>query len=121
VVTLLSSDALELLFLSPTHGPPSQRSNPYSSSGSNLFEDWPEANNVVVSVYVALTIDASGSCASTATAPHDGQESHACSSSTLQSCSLAAPTRRSHGQKLENVAALAASPPRGGQLSAAIF
>jgi hypothetical protein len=94
VVTLSSSDAeeaLELLSLSPAHVPPSRSSEPCSKSGSNLFEDWPEANNMVVSVYVALTVDALSSHALMATAPHDGQESRAGSSSTRQSCSRAAP------------------------------
>jgi hypothetical protein len=83
VVTLLSSDieeALELLSLSPTHGSPSRPSDPYSSSGSDLFKDWPGANDMAASVYIALSADALSSRASTTTAPHDGQESHAGSS-----------------------------------------
>jgi hypothetical protein len=54
VVTLLSSDieeGLELLSLSPTHGLLSEL---HSSSGSELFDDWPKANDVATSVYVAL-------------------------------------------------------------------
>jgi hypothetical protein len=64
MVTLSSSDteaALELLCLSPTYSPHSRLSEPSSSSGSDLFEDWPEANDMVVSLYVALTADASSS------------------------------------------------------------
>jgi hypothetical protein len=80
-----TEEALELLSLSPTHGPPSRPSDPCSSSGSNLFEDWPKANDMAVSVYVALIADASSSCASTAIAPPSGQEYHAGSSSTRPS------------------------------------
>jgi hypothetical protein len=50
VVTLSCSDteeALELLSLSPAHGPPSRPSNPYSSSDIDLFKYWPEANDMV--------------------------------------------------------------------------
>jgi hypothetical protein len=75
VVTLSSSDteeALELLSLSPSHGPPSRPSDHCSSSSNDLFEDWPEANDMAISVYVALTADALSSRASTATAPLDG-------------------------------------------------
>jgi hypothetical protein len=75
VVTLSSSDteeALELLSLSRSHGPPSRPSDHCSSSGNDLFEDWPEANDMAISVYVALTVDALSSRASTATAPLDG-------------------------------------------------
>jgi hypothetical protein len=100
VMTLSSSDteeALELLSQSPTHVPPSRPSDPCSSSGSDLFEDWPEANDTVVSVYVALTVDASISHASTATALPDGQGSRAGSTSTRPSRSWAAPSRRSRG------------------------
>jgi hypothetical protein len=71
VVTLSSSDTeetLELLSLSPSHGPPSRPSDPCSSSGNDLFKDWPEANDMAISVYVALTADALSSRASTATA-----------------------------------------------------
>jgi hypothetical protein len=72
VETLSPSDAeeaLELLSLSPAHGPHSRLSEPTSSS-SNLFEDWPEANDMVASVYVALTADASHSRMSAVNAPH---------------------------------------------------
>jgi hypothetical protein len=74
VVTLSSSDteeALELLFLSPAHGPPSRPSDLCSSSGSDLFEDWPEANDMAASVYVVLSANASSSHMSTTAAPHD--------------------------------------------------
>jgi hypothetical protein len=42
--------ALDLLFLSPARGPHSLFSNPYSSSDSDLFKDWPEANDMTASV-----------------------------------------------------------------------
>jgi hypothetical protein len=55
---------------------------PSSSSGSDLFEDWPEANDMAATVYVVLTTEASSSRASTTDASHDRWESHADSSST---------------------------------------
>jgi hypothetical protein len=67
VVNPLSSDtegALDLLFLSPAHGPHSPASNPHLGSISDVFEDWPEVNDMAASVYVALTTDASNSHAS---------------------------------------------------------
>jgi hypothetical protein len=73
VVTLSSSDtkeALELLSLSPTHGPHSPLLELRSSSGGNLFHDWPEANNMAMSVYVALSTNALSSCTSKVSAPH---------------------------------------------------
>jgi hypothetical protein len=71
VVSLLSSEieeALELLSLSPSRGPHSPLSKFRSSSGSDLFDDWPKANDMAVSVYIALTADASSSRASTISA-----------------------------------------------------
>jgi hypothetical protein len=68
VVTLSSSDteeALELLFSSPPCDPVSHVLEPSCSFGSDHFKDWPEANNTAASVYVALTVNASGSCTST--------------------------------------------------------
>jgi hypothetical protein len=70
---------------------------PCLSSSSDLFEDWTEANDMEVSVYVALTADASSSSALTATAPYGRQESHAGSSSIQWSRSRAAPLRWSYG------------------------
>jgi hypothetical protein len=64
VVTLSSSDieeVLELLSLSPTCGPHSRLSEPSSSSNIDFFEDWPEANDMALSVYIALTAYASSS------------------------------------------------------------
>jgi hypothetical protein len=57
---------------------------PSSSSGSDLFEDWPEANDMAVSIYVALTAEALGSLVPTADAPRGRQKSHAIGSSTRQ-------------------------------------
>jgi hypothetical protein len=74
VVNLLSSDteeALDLLFLSPAHGPHSPASNPCSGSDSDMFQDWPKVNDMATSVYVALIADASSSRASTVDAPCD--------------------------------------------------
>jgi hypothetical protein len=69
VVTISSSDieeALGLLSLSPCRNLSSQLSGgnarePSSSSSSDLFEDWFEASDMVVSIYVALTVEASAS------------------------------------------------------------
>jgi hypothetical protein len=61
VVTLSSSgteEALELLFLSPPRDFVSHISEPSYSSGSDQFDDWPEANDIAVSAYVALIADA---------------------------------------------------------------
>jgi hypothetical protein len=61
VVNLSFSDteeALKLLSLSPARGAHSPLSKLRSSSGSDLFKDWPEANDMAMSVYVALTVDA---------------------------------------------------------------
>jgi hypothetical protein len=83
-VNLSSSDteeALELLSLSPTRGYHSLLSNLRSSSDSELFEDWPEANDIAASIYVALTTDTLISHASTADSLRSGQKSHAGASS----------------------------------------
>jgi hypothetical protein len=111
VVTLSSSDTqedLELLSLSPAHGLSSRPSEgdaqePPSSSGSDLFEDWPEANDMATSIYVALTTEASSSCPSMANAPRGRQKSRASGSSTRQPRSQAAPSQRSRQQKSEDV------------------
>jgi hypothetical protein len=93
VVTLSSNDteeALGLLSLSPTCDLTSQPSKgvvqePTSSSSSDLFEDWPEANNMAASVYVTLTTEASSSLASAADAPHGRRKCHTGSSSVQSS------------------------------------
>jgi hypothetical protein len=77
VATVSSSDteeALEFLSLSHVRGVSSRPSEGdaqelSSSSGSDLFEDWPKANNMAASFYVALTTEASGSRAPAANAP----------------------------------------------------
>jgi hypothetical protein len=71
-----------LLSLSPAHGPHSPLSKFHSSCGSNLFDDWPEANDMAASVYVALTVDALSSHASTVGDPHCTQKSLANDSCT---------------------------------------
>jgi hypothetical protein len=72
---------------------------PSSCSDSDFFEDWPEANDTVASVYVALTVDASSSHASTIDASCGDRESHGDSSSSWQSRSWAMSSRRSHRRK----------------------
>jgi hypothetical protein len=64
--------ALELLSLSPTRGCHSLLLNLRSSSNSDLFKDWPEANDMATSVYVALAADALNSHASKVDSLHDG-------------------------------------------------
>jgi hypothetical protein len=70
-----TNEASELLSLSPAHGP-------HSSSRIDLFVDWPKANNMAMSVYVALTAYASSSLMSTVGAPHYTQKSFADGPST---------------------------------------
>jgi hypothetical protein len=68
VVNPSSSDteeALDLLFLCPTHGPHSPSLNPCSCFDSDVLKDWLEVNDMAASVYVALTTDALSSRAST--------------------------------------------------------
>jgi hypothetical protein len=110
-VTSSSSDideALAFLSLSPAHGLSYRLSEgdarePSLSSGSDLFEDWPEANDMAVSIYVTLTMEASSSHASMADAPRGKQKSHADSSVTQQPRSRVAPSRRPHRRKTEDV------------------
>jgi hypothetical protein len=138
-VNLSSSDteeALELLSLSPARGPRSPILDLRSSSSSDLFEDWPKANHMTVSVYVVLTANASSYCASSVDAPHYTRESCTNGASTQQSCSQAtssqkprrqkyvntsAPRRKSKKTKIDAEHALAALTPRGGSVSTADF
>jgi hypothetical protein len=107
VVTLSSSDtkeALELLSLSPDRGVSSQPSRvgggggnaqePSSGSnfGSDLFEDWPKANDMAVSIYVALTAESS-SQAPIANALHNERKPRVGGSLTQWPCSQAAMLR----------------------------
>jgi hypothetical protein len=139
VVTLSSSDtkeALELLSLNPARGPHSPLLKLRSSSGSDLFDDWPEANDMAVSIYVALTTDASSSCTSIVNALHYAQKSCVDGSSTQQSRTQAtlsqkhwcrksaftsAPQRKPKKMKIATEYALAMPIPCGGSLSAADF
>jgi hypothetical protein len=85
MVNLSSSDtkeALDLLFLCPARHPCFPVLKPHSCSDDDLFEDWPKVNDMAMSVYVALSVDASSSHASAVNALHDGLESCAGSSST---------------------------------------
>jgi hypothetical protein len=77
---------------------------PSSSYGSDLFEDWPEVNNMGVSIYVALTVETPSSRASSmANAPRDRRKSRATSFETRQPRSRAAPSWRSRQRKPEGV------------------
>jgi hypothetical protein len=72
VVVLSSSDTeevLELLFQNPNRDPISRVSEVSSSSDSDQFEDWPEAYDTAVSIYVVPTMDVSSSRTSAANAP----------------------------------------------------
>jgi hypothetical protein len=85
VVTLSSCDTeefLEFLSLSPVRGLSSRLSEgdaweTSSSSGSDLFEDWLEANDMTTSVYAALTMEGFSSRASMADALCGGRKSRA--------------------------------------------
>jgi hypothetical protein len=88
VVNSPSSDteeALDLLILSPAHGPLSPASGPCSGSDSDVFKDWPKVNDMAASLYVALTVDALSSHASAIDAMCDVRESCASGSSGSQS------------------------------------
>jgi hypothetical protein len=92
VMILSSSDteeALELLFLSPPRNLISRVSEPSTSFSSNQFEDWPEANDIVASTYIALTADALSSRILMVNAPRGGPKSYAGSSCTRHSHSQA--------------------------------
>jgi hypothetical protein len=92
VVTLSSSvteEALEQLFSGPPLDPVSHVLKPPCSFDSDQFNDWPKANDIVVSVYVALIVDASSSRISTVNAQLSDQESCADISFSRQSRSRA--------------------------------
>jgi hypothetical protein len=131
-----TEEALDLVFLSPTHCPCSPASNLLSGSNSDVFKDWPEANNMVVSVYVALTADALSSRASTTDNLCAIQESCTGGSSGQWSRSRTASSkkprqrktaltgtswRKSKKMKVDAERALVAPTPRGGSLSATDF
>jgi hypothetical protein len=109
VASLSSSDteeALELLSLSPACGPHSPLSELPSSSGSDLFDDCPEANDMAVSVYVALTVDASSSHTSTFGAPYCTRKSFTDGSSAQQSRTRATLTQKPQRRKSTFTSAL---------------
>jgi hypothetical protein len=88
VVDLSSSHIealLDSLFVSPACDSPV--SHPRTGSDGDLFEDWPEANDMVASVYVALSVDASSSHVPTVGTPCDGQKSCVGNSSIRELCS----------------------------------
>jgi hypothetical protein len=72
---------------------------PLSSFGSDLFEDWPEANDMEASVYVTLTMEASSSLVSTDDDPRGRRKFCNVISSTRHSRSEIAPPRRSRRRK----------------------
>jgi hypothetical protein len=116
VVDISSSDTealLDSLFMSPACGSPVLR--PCTSSDCDSFEDWPDSNDMVVSVYVVLCMDASSSCMPTVSAPRDAQES----------CSGDPPARELRSQvasmTINAERALEMPMPRGGSLSATGF
>jgi hypothetical protein len=76
---------------------------PSSSSSSELFKDWPEANDIAMSVYVALTAEGLSSHASMVDAPRGRQKSCADSFATQQPCSRAASSWRPLQRKTEDV------------------
>jgi hypothetical protein len=139
VVALSSSDteeALKLLFSCPPHGPVSQVSEPFSGSGSDQFEDWPKANDMAASAYVALTTDVLRSHTTTVNAPHGDRVSRANISSTRRSRSWVSSSRKPHRQKpaaagtpwrkskkmkTDTGHPLVVPTPCGGSLSAADF
>jgi hypothetical protein len=76
VVDLSSSDTealLDSLFVSPACD--SAVSRPCMGSDGDSFEDWPKANDIVTSVYVALSPDSLTSHAPTIGSPCDGRKS----------------------------------------------
>jgi hypothetical protein len=108
VVTLSSSDTeenLEQLFPSLPRDSVSHALEPFSYCYSDQFKDWLEANDMAVSVYVALTIDASSSRTSTVNVPHDDRTSFTDGSSTRQLHSWSASTREPNRQKCAAVGA----------------
>jgi hypothetical protein len=139
VMNLSSSDtegALNLLFLSPARGPHSLFSNPYSSSDSDLFKDWPEANDMTASVYVELSADALSSHAPVVDVLCDSQEPCAGGASAQKSHPRAASSMKPQRQKVTSTSssqrkskrtkvdvdrALVAFVPRGGSVSAVNF
>jgi hypothetical protein len=138
-MTLSSSDtkeALKLLFPSPPRDPISHVSEPFSSSGSNQFVEWPKTNNMETSAYIALTSHTSSSRASIVNVSHGGQEPCADDLSTHRSCSrvtssqklwrqkhalAGGPRRISKKMKFDTECALAAPPPHSGSVSASNF
>jgi hypothetical protein len=76
VVDLSSSDTealLDSIFVSPACD--SLVSRPCTGSDGDSFEDWPKAIDMVVSVYIALRVDALSSCVPIVGVSRDGQKS----------------------------------------------
>jgi hypothetical protein len=117
-------------------GPPSPASNPRAGSDSDIFEDWPEVNDMAASVYIALTADALSSRASAIDALCHVRESCASDLSGRLSCSRMALSKKPWQQKtvlarasrakskktkIDAERALVAPAPCGGLLSSADF
>jgi hypothetical protein len=102
MVNPVSSDtdeALDSLFLSPARDSHSPVAQVCSSSDSELFEDWPEANDTTASVYIALSADALSSRASVVDSVPDIQESRAGVLSTQKSHRHADSSKKHRRQK----------------------
>jgi hypothetical protein len=129
-------EALNLLFVNPARDPHSSASNLCSGSDCDVFEDWPQVNDMAASVYVALTADALSSHASTFDDPCDVRGSRTGGLSSRQSHSRIALSKKPRQQKtalpgtsqkklkktkVDAERALAAPTSLGGRLSTADF
>jgi hypothetical protein len=66
-----TEEVLDLLLLCPARDPHSPILKPRSSYDDDLFKDWSKANDMAVSVDVALSADASSSRASAVDVLHE--------------------------------------------------
>jgi hypothetical protein len=130
VVDISSSDTealLDSLFLSPAHDSPASHSR--ESFDPDSFENWPEPSDMAVSVYIALSADASSSRMHAINVPLDGLKSRFRDLPTKKMRKTrrqkAAPTdalqKRSKRAKVDVDRALAASAPHDGSVSIADF
>jgi hypothetical protein len=130
VVDILSIDTealLDSLFLSLARNSPA--SHPRASSDADSFEDWPEANDVTASVYVALSADALSSLTPMIDAPRGGRKSCFSDSSIRKMKKTRwrkvvltdTPRKRSKKAKVDINRVLGAPAPRDGSLSIANF
>jgi hypothetical protein len=120
-------DQLNSLFLSPACD--SLSLCRCAGSDANSFKSWPEANNMAVSVYVELSVDALSSRKHAIDAPRDNRRSRfnnllVQKMKKTQRCKVVpsdAPRKRSKKMKVDINRTLAAPTPRDGPLSAAGF